>query len=615
MAKGFHFIFFKMDKKRVVFDHHGKKYEKVFEINSILYDFPENIRNSLLHGLYKITSHVSEENLLLYLDYMEDHRQMPKIEYNNIYDLHLLDSEFHLLTNTFQSFDYQQLLKFAYLNKIISNQNQDYSLFSSYIAQNSDYYIENYPEELSGLSINVLNSIFSNPKRILQNHEAAYQFIIKTVSKKKNEYFILLNNLKCSKLSADSVVDAFNKRKERFQFMPELDISVDEVTDGEISFLRIKADKENDMIQNSLSEGEKEKQLADIELLKLKMKIKIDNKLMPIKLIEFPNFCKEIPTDICKGMNYLQKVIIPLSTHTIGEGAFRDCKSLNEIIIPSTITEIRDNAFLNCPNLKRINLPSSIMSIGKSCFSHCTSLCRMEIPPSIFCISDNLFHSCTSLVNVQLPSCVKYIGPHAFSNCSKLEIIALPIALETIGEGAFCFCKRIPQFEIPSSVAVIEKNAFKGCELLTKLKIPHSVRFIGECAFQECRLLLQIEIMGQFETIEASTFYNCSNLMLIELPLSITTIDKYAFYSLMNLEEITLPSSVVWINDSAFRGCFKLKKIELPKNLKIIGNYAFYADEFSVGKVIQRNEINEMYKPKIYCLNIQMICNQRIRIK
>ena len=255
-----------------------------------------------------------------------------------------MDNEFHILTNFFQIKEYQQLLKLSYINRVTFNKNEDVSIHQKYIAQNLDSYIKIFPDEMSDIPIELLSGIFSHPNRVLENHEAAYHFITETIPKKTHNennfinYFILLNYLQCSKLSRNSILDSFQKLKERSNFMPETDFSVDEVSDGTISFLRIKFDQKDESIHNSNIKDENEQQLVNKELNKLSLEIIVD-KFKKKSYIEFPNFLREIPASFCQGMRHLKKVSIPQSTHTICEGAFRDCIALTEIFIPSTVIE------------------------------------------------------------------------------------------------------------------------------------------------------------------------------------------------------------------------------------------------------------------------------------
>ena len=58
----------------------------------------------------------------------------------------------------------------------------------------------------------------------------------------------------------------------------------------------------------------------------------------------------------------------------IGEGAFKDCTSLESIDIPNSVTEIDGYAFGGCTSLESIDIPNSVTEIGEVAFEGCTSL-------------------------------------------------------------------------------------------------------------------------------------------------------------------------------------------------------------------------------------------------
>ena len=58
----------------------------------------------------------------------------------------------------------------------------------------------------------------------------------------------------------------------------------------------------------------------------------------------------------------------------IGEGAFKDCTSLESIDIPNSVTEIDGYAFGGCTSLESIDIPNSVTEIGEVAFEDCTSL-------------------------------------------------------------------------------------------------------------------------------------------------------------------------------------------------------------------------------------------------
>ena len=62
------------------------------------------------------------------------------------------------------------------------------------------------------------------------------------------------------------------------------------------------------------------------------------------------------------------------SVTTIGEEAFRDCKSLTSVTIPNGVTTIGEEAFEGCESLTTVKIPDSVTTIGRGAFRWCKSL-------------------------------------------------------------------------------------------------------------------------------------------------------------------------------------------------------------------------------------------------
>ena len=63
-----------------------------------------------------------------------------------------------------------------------------------------------------------------------------------------------------------------------------------------------------------------------------------------------------------------EEVSLPEGITSIGDEAFRGCKSLTSIILPDGITSIGDSVFWDCTRLTSIAIPGSVTKIGRSAF-------------------------------------------------------------------------------------------------------------------------------------------------------------------------------------------------------------------------------------------------------
>lgn len=184
------------------------------------------------------------------------------------------------------------------------------------------------------------------------------------------------------------------------------------------------------------------------------------------------------------NFNTVKNLTIPKSVKTIGDNAFRDCKSIEKVTISDGVKEIGENAFCGCESLKQINIPNSVTSIGKNAFNGCTSLEKITIPNSITSINWGTFGRCESLKEVKIPNSVKEICDHAFSGCTSLEEITIPDGVKCINIGILGACRSIKKINIPNSVEEICENAFWGAKSLEEINIPNSVKKIDPEVFR-----------------------------------------------------------------------------------------------------------------------------------
>ena len=164
----------------------------------------------------------------------------------------------------------------------------------------------------------------------------------------------------------------------------------------------------------------------------------------------------------------------------IGNGAFKDCKTLTSVVMPS-VTSIGLQAFYGCSNLTSVNMPS-VTSIEINAFWECSSLTSVDMP-SVTSIGADVFTSCSSLTSVSMPSVISIDG-QAFLGCPSLTSVDMP-SVTNIGSQAFLACPSLTSVAMPS-VTSIGDNAFDGCPIIN-LSLPATLTSIGNSCFTATR--------------------------------------------------------------------------------------------------------------------------------
>lgn len=290
-----------------------------------------------------------------------------------------------------------------------------------------------------------------------------------------------------------------------------------------------------------------------------------------------------IPSEIeCNGTIY--------KVTSIGEGAFRQCKSLTSITIPEGVKSIEEDAFSSCDSLVTVHIPTSVTIIGEEAFSWCPTLKSIELPYNLTTIGEGAFIGCNSLESITIPKSVRNIGEEAFRQCTSLKSIR-------VEEGNFVYdsrdnCNAIIKTSsnaliagcqntiIPYNVRSIEAWAFNWCKSLTSIFIPKSVTTIGKGAFAGCVGLKHIQVELGNPTYDSREHCNAiirtsTNTLVVgchntKIHNSVTTIAEGAFGHCTTLKSITIPKSVKYIERGAFEGCDSLSVIKVD-----VGNTTF----------------------------------------
>ena len=260
-----------------------------------------------------------------------------------------------------------------------------------------------------------------------------------------------------------------------------------------------------------------------------------------------------------------ERVAIPVGVTEIGEGVFKERKSIKEVVIPEGVTSIGIDAFFDCENLKSVIIPNSVMSIGGNAFSYCKSLESVTIPDGVTSIGWMAFGSCDSLKSVTIPDSVINVHVEAFSGCKSLTSIDVDEnnAMYSSNEGVlfnktkttlvqYPNGRKSVNYTIPNTVTSIGRSAFFYCENIKSVIIADSVTRIGSFAFMACASLESIIIPDSVTSIGWSAFSWCKSLKSVTVPDSVTSIGDHAFLNCDNLTDVKISEALLKKSQGAF---------------------------------------------------------------
>lgn len=297
----------------------------------------------------------------------------------------------------------------------------------------------------------------------------------------------------------------------------------------------------------------------------------------------------------CTNLITNEKNFLPKKMFSIGEGAFKDCKSLTgnlnltlieslgkaafsgcsgfdgELYLPTHLAEscyaIEEDCFRDCSNLKgNINLSYPITEIGDHAFAGCSSLDgEIQGFGHITKLGVGAFEGCTKLQGkIADATHLTEIPSYAFSGCESFEGEFDLNNFITIGMASFQNCKKmVGPIKLNENVTTIPNQCFAGCDMLTEIDIPKQIKIIGERSFENCKSLKLVNFNNNLETIQSYAFNDCKSLVDFIIPESCTEILECAFKDCTSLLKINIPKSVTTIGDNCFEGCTGANEIDL----------------------------------------------------
>ena len=99
-----------------------------------------------------------------------------------------------------------------------------------------------------------------------------------------------------------------------------------------------------------------------------------------------------------------EEFVIPDGTTKIGEGAFKDVKTLKSIEFPASVTSISKNAFNGCENLSLLIIGDGVTQIGDYAFMDCSGLTSISMPRTLKSLGDGVFIRCCNITSIRCES-------------------------------------------------------------------------------------------------------------------------------------------------------------------------------------------------------------------
>lgn len=276
-------------------------------------------------------------------------------------------------------------------------------------------------------------------------------------------------------------------------------------------------------------------------------------------------------------------------------------EDVKEITIPDGVTHI-DEVFAEWDNLETVIMPDSVVYIGSSAFDGCINLKNIRFSENLSYIGDNaledtkwifeqkddfviindsiLYEYRGNNTDVVIPECVKYISPVAFYGNINIESITMSDNVLEIGDKAFDHCVNLRKIRLSESLKIIKQELFCNCYSLCEITIPDSVT-----------------------QIEWRAFYKCIELEKIKFPEKITDINSTAFDETKWLSE----RNFVLIDKVLYRYAGKQADIVIPDNVEVIGECAFYRNEY-IENVVMTDNVRKICKYAFdNCINLKSI--------
>ncbi len=258
------------------------------------------------------------------------------------------------------------------------------------------------------------------------------------------------------------------------------------------------------------------------------------------------------------GCTALEQVVWKANSElqTIGHSAFYGCTALEQVVwkAKSELKTIQDYAFYKCSSLNHFVMPNTTLSVGNSAFRYNTSLTDIQLSTSLNYIDEYAFGEC-GFSTITLPESLANIQAGAFINNEHLQTITLSEQLQGLGSAAFenNLALQSVTFHTAIETMTIGNNAFNQCPVLNKVYITNMNSF-AQTNFNNAKA-------NPANTSQHIYDANGEEITKVVLPKGTKYVNNNAFNGCAYIESIEMPSTMDHVNDDIFVGCSALKDV------------------------------------------------------
>lgn len=246
---------------------------------------------------------------------------------------------------------------------------------------------------------------------------------------------------------------------------------------------------------------------------------------------------------------------------TIGDNFFEE-SAMTEYVVPDNIVSIGNDAFRNCKSLKKVTLSDTTASIGEYAFAGDSALKELDLS-NVKEIHTGAFSECNTLTHVTIPETVTTIVGYVFNNCENLDMVTV--------ESLDCVINS-NSTTIPGNVTVkcyygstaYDYAAANGNKIILMAGYKDNTETLDEISAGAKTLITEIHVGPKVKTIAENALKDAKNLttVIFDKNAAVESIGDNAFAE-SGITAIVLPESVTEIGTGVLKDCKSLTNASL----------------------------------------------------